>query len=138
RRSGLPRSRATSVPTSARSAASLAGSRGPASKRACAARWPSTANTRGITGKPLLTPKRGEGSFFWDPLMQVPFFDLSRQYRLIREEIDAAVRRTLESGWDILGEELAAVEREFAAHCGSRHARGRGSGPGALHPALPA
>ncbi len=68
--------------------------------------------------------------------MQVPFLDLSRQYRRIREEIHRAVERTLESGRYILGEELAAFEREFAAYCGAREAVGVGSGTEALHLAL--
>jgi dTDP-4-amino-4,6-dideoxygalactose transaminase len=68
--------------------------------------------------------------------MQVPFFDLARQYQRIQAEIGQAVARTLRSGWYILGEELAAFEREFAAYCGTRHAVGVGSGTEALHLAL--
>ncbi|MFI5340386.1 MAG: DegT/DnrJ/EryC1/StrS family aminotransferase [Candidatus Methylomirabilales bacterium] len=68
--------------------------------------------------------------------MQVPFLDLSRQYRRIREEIHRAVERTLESGRYILGQELAGFEREFAAYCGARQAVGVGSGTEALHLAL--
>jgi dTDP-4-amino-4,6-dideoxygalactose transaminase len=68
--------------------------------------------------------------------MQVPFLDLSAQYRRIRGEIDRCVLKTLGSGSYILGEELAAFEREFAAYCGARHAVGVGSGTEALHLAL--
>jgi dTDP-4-amino-4,6-dideoxygalactose transaminase len=68
--------------------------------------------------------------------MKIPFFDLSRQYRDLREEIDRAVSRTLESGWYILGHEVAAFEGDFAAYCGARHAVGVGSGTEALHLAL--
>lgn len=68
--------------------------------------------------------------------VDVPFLDLARQHRQIRAEIGAAVTRTLESGWYVLGEELAAFEREFAAYCGARHAIGVGSGTDALHLAL--
>jgi dTDP-4-amino-4,6-dideoxygalactose transaminase len=68
--------------------------------------------------------------------MQVPFFDLSEQYRLLREEIDQAVGRTLQSGWYILGAEGEAFEREFAAYCGVRHAVGVSSGTEAIHLAL--
>jgi dTDP-4-amino-4,6-dideoxygalactose transaminase len=68
--------------------------------------------------------------------MQVPFFDLRRQYQQTKPEIDGAVHRTLSSGRYILGEELAAFEREFAAYCGARHAVGVGSGTEALHLAL--
>src|SRR5262249_54434179 len=66
----------------------------------------------------------------------IPFLDLSEQYRRIQAEIDSAVARTLAGGWYILGEELAAFEREFAAYCGVRHAVGVGSGTEALHLAL--
>jgi dTDP-4-amino-4,6-dideoxygalactose transaminase len=66
----------------------------------------------------------------------IPFFDLSRQYRHIQAEIDQAVARTLANGWYILGEELAAFERDFAAYCGIRYAVGVGSGTEALHLAL--
>jgi dTDP-4-amino-4,6-dideoxygalactose transaminase len=68
--------------------------------------------------------------------MRVPFFDLSAQYRNLREEVDRAVGRVLASGWYILGEELAAFEGAFAAYCGARHAVGVGSGTEALHLAL--
>jgi dTDP-3-amino-3,4,6-trideoxy-alpha-D-glucose transaminase len=67
---------------------------------------------------------------------RVPFVDLGRHYRQYREEIDRAVARVLESGWYILGEELAAFEREFAAYCGVHNTVGVGSGTDALHLAL--
>jgi dTDP-4-amino-4,6-dideoxygalactose transaminase len=68
--------------------------------------------------------------------MQVPFLDLSDQYLRIRGEIEQCVLRTLASGSYILGEEVAAFEREFAAYCGARHAVGVGSGTEAIHLAL--
>jgi dTDP-4-amino-4,6-dideoxygalactose transaminase len=51
-------------------------------------------------------------------------------------EIDAALRRAIESGWYILGQEVAAFEREFAAYLGLAHAIGVGSGTDALCLAL--
>lgn len=51
-------------------------------------------------------------------------------------EIDSAVQRVLRSGWYILGEEVAAFEREFAAYIGVSTALGVGSGTEALHLAL--
>ena len=68
--------------------------------------------------------------------MEVPFLDLTRQHRRVQDEIGAAITRTLESGRYILGEEVAAFEREFAAYCGARLAVGVGSGTDALHLAL--
>jgi dTDP-4-amino-4,6-dideoxygalactose transaminase len=68
--------------------------------------------------------------------VSVPFVDLTRGYHRIRDEILLAVERTLESGWYILGREVAAFEREFADYCGTRYAVGVGSGTEALHLAL--
>lgn len=70
--------------------------------------------------------------------MQVPQANPKASYAAHRAEIDAAIRRVLESGWYILGEEVAALEREFAAYCGLGHAVGVGSGTEALHLALKA
>jgi dTDP-4-amino-4,6-dideoxygalactose transaminase len=57
-------------------------------------------------------------------------------YLAQREAIDAAVRRVLESGWYILGKEVAAFEREFAAWLGAGHAWGVASGTDAVEIAL--
>lgn len=67
---------------------------------------------------------------------RVPFLDLSRQYRRIGREIDRAVLETLDRGNYVLGPEVDAFEREFAAYCGARHAIGVGSGTDAIHLAL--
>ena len=69
-------------------------------------------------------------------LLNIPFGDLKRHYAAIKPQIDAAVRRVLDSGWYILGAELEAFERQFAAHVGSPFAVGVGSGTEALHLAL--
>jgi dTDP-4-amino-4,6-dideoxygalactose transaminase len=66
----------------------------------------------------------------------IPFSDLKLQYLSIKDEIDAAVRRVLASGWFILGEEVRAFEEEFAAYVGATRAIGVGSGTEALHLAL--
>ncbi len=66
----------------------------------------------------------------------IPFGDLSRQYRSIAGDIDAAIKRVLDRGWFILGEEVESFEREFAAYVGVRHAVGVGSGTEAIHLAL--
>ncbi len=44
----------------------------------------------------------------------IPFNALHGQYLSIKAEIDAAVARTLDSGWYILGQEVAAFEQEFS------------------------
>ena len=68
--------------------------------------------------------------------MTVPFGDLRRQNAAIRPEIDQAVGRVLDSGWFILGKEVAAFEEEFAAYCGADHCVGVASGFEALYLAL--
>jgi dTDP-4-amino-4,6-dideoxygalactose transaminase len=47
-------------------------------------------------------------------------------------EIDTAIRRVVDRGWFVLGPELEAFEREFAAASGSRHAAGVGTGTDAI------
>jgi len=66
----------------------------------------------------------------------IPVFDLRDQYKAIKDEINEAVARVLESGWFILGQEVEAFEEDFAAYCGLSHGVGVGSGTEALHLAL--
>ena len=60
------------------------------------------------------------------------------QYEAHRAAIDEAIRRVLESGRYVLGEEVVAFEREFASYIGVSDAVGVGSGTEALHLALAA
>ena len=66
----------------------------------------------------------------------IPLVDLKAQYRGIKAEIDAAIADVFENSAFILGKEVAAFEREFAAYCGASHAVGVNSGTSALHLAL--
>jgi dTDP-4-amino-4,6-dideoxygalactose transaminase len=66
----------------------------------------------------------------------IPYLDLKAQYRSIKSEIDAAVLGVLDSTQYILGEEVAAFEREFAAYCHASQTIGVNSGTSALHLAL--
>ena len=66
----------------------------------------------------------------------IPLLDLRRQLRYLRPEIDAAIGRVLDSGHFVLGEEVAAFEREFAGYCGGGDAIALNSGTSALHLAL--
>jgi len=68
--------------------------------------------------------------------MSIPFLDLGAAYRELKPEIDAAVARVLDSGWFILGPEVAAFEAEWAAYCEARHAVGVANGLDALILAL--
>ena len=49
-----------------------------------------------------------------------------------RDDIDAALRRVIDRGWYILGPEVDAFEREFAAAIGTTHAVGVGTGTDAI------
>ena len=51
-------------------------------------------------------------------------------------DVDAAIRRVVQSGWFVLGPEVEAFEREFAAASGAPHAVGVGNGTDALALAL--
>src|ERR1044071_3462945 len=66
----------------------------------------------------------------------IPFLDLKAQYKSIKPEIDRAVLGVLESAQFVLGENVAAFEREFASYCGGEHAIAVNSGTSALHLAL--
>jgi dTDP-4-amino-4,6-dideoxygalactose transaminase len=65
--------------------------------------------------------------------MHVPFLDLGRLHQSIREPLDAAYRRVMDSGWFIMGPELEAFEAEFAQYCEVKHCVGVGNGLDALH-----
>jgi len=66
----------------------------------------------------------------------IPFLDLKAQYKSIKGEIDAAVLSVLGSAQYVLGDEVAAFEREFSAYCGTKHAIAVNTGTSALHLAL--
>ncbi len=66
----------------------------------------------------------------------VPFLDLKAQYQSLKEEVNAAIGRVLESCQFALGREVAAFEEEFAAYCGAQHAVAVNSGTSALHLAM--
>ncbi|RKZ20255.1 erythromycin biosynthesis sensory transduction protein eryC1, partial [bacterium] len=68
--------------------------------------------------------------------MEVKFGDLSREYLEIKEEIDRAIKKVLEKGWFILGEEVERFEEEFAQYCGAKYAVGVASGTEAIAVAL--
>jgi dTDP-3-amino-3,4,6-trideoxy-alpha-D-glucose transaminase len=70
--------------------------------------------------------------------VSVPFLDVSREVGELRAELDAAFATVLDSGRFVLGEQVAAFERELAAFCGASHAVGVASGTDALTIALQA
>ena len=62
----------------------------------------------------------------------VPLLDLKPQSATIREAIDLALRRVVDSQSFILGSEVVAFETELAAYVGAAHAIGCASGTDAL------
>jgi dTDP-4-amino-4,6-dideoxygalactose transaminase len=62
------------------------------------------------------------------PIWTVPLADV-----LVPEEDIAAVADVYRSGWLSMGPQTAALEREFAAHVGARHALAVANGTAALH-----
>ncbi|MBI3967950.1 MAG: DegT/DnrJ/EryC1/StrS family aminotransferase, partial [Chloroflexi bacterium] len=66
----------------------------------------------------------------------IPFGDLARERAELGAELTAAVDGVLTRGWFVLGPEVEAFEREFAAYCGCAHAIGVASGTDAVMLAL--
>ena len=65
--------------------------------------------------------------------MTIPLVDLKAQYLSIKDEIDAAIQRVVDSTSFILGPDVRAFEEEFARFCRVQHAVGVDSGTAALH-----
>lgn len=68
--------------------------------------------------------------------MHIPFTDIRAQDKELAPRLKNAVERVLRSGRYIMGSELEAFEKEFAAYCETEHAIGVGSGTEALFLAL--
>jgi dTDP-3-amino-3,4,6-trideoxy-alpha-D-glucose transaminase len=68
--------------------------------------------------------------------MAVPLFDTSKPLVPLREKLRAAVDRVLDSERYILGAEVDAFEREFAAYCGASYGVGVANGTDAITIAL--
>ncbi len=65
--------------------------------------------------------------------MNIPFLDLKAPHDELRVEMGEAFERVLDSGWYILGNEVAQFEKEFASYCESSHCIGVGNGLDALY-----
>ncbi len=65
--------------------------------------------------------------------MKIPFLNLHSSYVELKDEIDSAVNRVLESGYYILGSEVEDFEKSFASYCGVRYTIGVANGLDALH-----
>ncbi|MFN6572165.1 DegT/DnrJ/EryC1/StrS family aminotransferase [Dendronalium sp. ChiSLP03b] len=66
----------------------------------------------------------------------IPFLDLKAQYLSIKDEIDTAVLKVLESTQFVLGNEVTALEKDFADYCNAADGIAVNTGTSALHLAL--
>ncbi|EMI41653.1 DegT/DnrJ/EryC1/StrS family aminotransferase [Rhodopirellula sp. SWK7] len=66
----------------------------------------------------------------------IPFLDLGAATAEIRDELDEAYHRFMDSGWYVLGKEVDAFEQEYATFCEADHCVGVGTGLDALTLAL--
>lgn len=64
------------------------------------------------------------------------FIDLKRQYKRIEDDVLTRIRKVLDSGHYILGEEVAELEKQLAAYAGTKYALACSSGTDALLMAL--
>ena len=80
-----------------------------------------------------LSPEAFLAEYNPDAQPPVPFLDLKAPHVELRAELEAAQDRVINSGWLILGQEVTAFEREFAAYCEAEHCIGVGNGLEALH-----
>jgi dTDP-4-amino-4,6-dideoxygalactose transaminase len=62
----------------------------------------------------------------------IKFLDLAKINAQYEQELKAACSRVIDSGWYIMGNELAAFENEFAQYCGTKYAVGIANGLDAL------
>src|SRR6478736_5994087 len=63
----------------------------------------------------------------------IPLNDTRAQYDSIKDALLQVVEGVMERSWFILGENVAAFEREFAEYCGAKHAVGVSNGTDAIH-----
>ena len=68
--------------------------------------------------------------------MAIPLVDLRKQYLGLEDEIMARIGESLRNMQLFLGENVQALEKDFAAFSGARHGVGVGSGTDAIHLAL--
>jgi dTDP-4-amino-4,6-dideoxygalactose transaminase len=64
--------------------------------------------------------------------LRVPFLDLRGLNEPFRDSMHEALDRVLDSGYYLLGQEVACFEQDFAAYCGVKAAVGVGNGMDAL------
>ena len=62
----------------------------------------------------------------------IPFLDLKKINAQYQEELKEACARVIDSGWYVLGNEVAEFEQEFATYCETEHCLGVANGLDAL------
>lgn len=65
--------------------------------------------------------------------MNIPLVDLRKQYAPLKNEILSGIEHVLDGMQLFLGENVQALENEFAQFCGARHGIGVSDGTAALH-----
>ena len=70
------------------------------------------------------------------PRMKIPLRDLKAEYQTVKGEVQEAVGKVLEGMTLYMGPNIRALEAEFAAYAGARHAVGASSGTDAILLAL--
>jgi len=64
--------------------------------------------------------------------MMIKFLDIKKISESFEPDLSEAVRRVIRSGWYLMGEEVSAFDREYAAYIGARHCIGVANGLDAL------
>lgn len=62
----------------------------------------------------------------------IKFLDLKKITDSFQPDIDNAIKRVVDSGWYLLGNEVAQFEKEYATFCGTKHCIGVANGLDAL------
>lgn len=65
--------------------------------------------------------------------MRIPFADFKVMHGELREQLDAAYNRVVDSSYYIQGTECKAFDEEYAAYCGTKHAIGVATGLDAIY-----
>lgn len=68
--------------------------------------------------------------------MRIPFFDYKRQLKIIHPQINQAIKKVLDSGCLILGNEVKKFENSFSKYIGVKYGIGVNSGTDAIKIAL--
>ena len=66
----------------------------------------------------------------------INFGELRRNYLSIQKDIDKSIKKVLQGGWFVLGNEVREFEKEFAKYCGVKYGIGVANGVEAIQIAL--